>query len=201
MNRLLCGSGRCGSSLVMQMLHAGGVEVVGHAPYFEPKETMWHQFNVEWLIKQTGVVKLLDPIPALFKFPPGEYRTIWLTRNTKEQAKSILKFTMNEREVPKEDQDLDKIERNILFQHRVNNEALCQLGPVYTLPFKQLLMDSRGTAQRILEYFLLEGNVDRMVEVVQDRPVEALPDMDLEDDLIEEYDQKSSQDGNRADAR
>lgn len=201
MIRLVCGSGRCGSSLAMQMLQAGGVEVVGHGPYFEPKETVWHQFDVDWLIKQAGVVKLLHPIPAIYKFPPGEYRSIWLTRCIKDQAKSILKFTMAEHMVPEEDQDLGKIELDLFNESRVNNEALCQLGPMYTLPFDHLLTDPRGTARRMLEYFSLEGDVDKMACVVQDRPVESLPDMSLEDKLIEEYDQKSSQDGDRTNSR
>ena len=42
---LICGHGRCGSSLVMQMLAAGGVKCAGKYPDFEPDEVIPARFS------------------------------------------------------------------------------------------------------------------------------------------------------------
>ena len=91
---LVCGLGRCGTSMVMQMLAAGGVAVTGAAPAHERDETL-RLGSAEaqaWLRAQTGrAVKLLDPhrngvpddVPAI---------TIWLNRNLDDQAASHFKM-------------------------------------------------------------------------------------------------------------
>jgi len=198
MIRLVCGSGRCGSSLVMQMLYAGGVQVVGtnDLVYFEAPESVWHQFSTDWLLKQTGVVKLLHPIPTAFNFPPDKYRSIWLTRDFKEQAKSLVKLSIKDYGEPVEGREalLNRYERDVVDENRWNVEALSRMGEVNVYPFESILSDPRMSAKWFLSHFELDGDVDKMVSVVQARPSIALPDMTLEDKLLEQ-DKISSQVG------
>jgi len=88
---MVCGLGRCGSSLVMQMLAAGGVPVTGDAPAYEDDCTLP---PVDWsAIAERGgtafkFLTLQDtPIPMGF---PGI--AIWLDRDKKEQAASQAKL-------------------------------------------------------------------------------------------------------------
>ena len=182
---LVCGSGRCGSSLVMQMLDAGGVSVVGSGPYYEPVETIWHDFNADWLSQQTGVVKLLYPIPAVAKFNPGDYRVIWLTRDKDQQAKSFLKFAMHMRKIPKEDQDVKAIAKDMIEEERVCLNALEKLGRLMILSFEHIITEPCEAAGKILDFFQVDGDVERMITEVHKRDTLSLPDMTLEDNLIE----------------
>lgn len=92
------GLSRCGTSLTMQMLQAGGLPCAGNWPSFEPPETTGHaqadnMFDLVWLNGQRGqAMKWLDPyrwapLPSSVPFV-----VIWLTRNAKQQAKSQAKF-------------------------------------------------------------------------------------------------------------
>lgn len=87
---LVCGFGRCGSSLVMQMLHQGGMRVGGEWPTFED-ERATREAGGEWIDEYEGAaVKVLDP--EEWTPPPGrDYRAVWLDRDRKEQAKSWVK--------------------------------------------------------------------------------------------------------------
>lgn len=93
---IVSGLGRCGSSLVMQMLAAGG------HPVFEPEEALPPAYeNVaalglpqrhEFLQRAHGTaLKVLDP--HKFRLPAiHHYRVIWCDRDPREQAKSQMKF-------------------------------------------------------------------------------------------------------------
>lgn len=91
---LVAGLGRCGTSLMMQMLEAGGAPVVGNWPAYEPGLIQGLPFNAEkWSAVVRGrSVKALDP--HRWQPPRGEdYRIIWLDRHPGEQARSVLKFS------------------------------------------------------------------------------------------------------------
>lgn len=88
----VCGHGRCGSSLVMQMLAAGGMAVTGRWPSFEDGRVLL-QYDPATFVAAFGghAVKILD----LHKFhlPAGpEYRFLWLDRTPSEQAASHVKL-------------------------------------------------------------------------------------------------------------
>jgi len=88
----VCGFGRCGSSLVMQMLAAGGIATTGDYPAFEDDRMNFTAFDLRWLAEQRGrAVKILDPhkVPE-FKSVP--HIAIWIDRDPREQAKSHAKF-------------------------------------------------------------------------------------------------------------
>jgi hypothetical protein len=91
---IVCGFGRCGTSLVMQMLAAAEIPTTGRYPAFEAEQTNPIGFDGEWLAQQAGkAVKVLDPHRPEIKFVRGPaYRVILLERNRRQQALSQLKL-------------------------------------------------------------------------------------------------------------
>jgi hypothetical protein len=88
---LVCGFGRCGTSLVMQMLDTGGVPVIGRAPAYE--EMVPPGAGVDyWRENFSGrAMKLLDP--QRHRPPAGlDYRILWLDRDFHQQALSQVKL-------------------------------------------------------------------------------------------------------------
>ncbi len=83
---VVAGHGRCGSSLVMQMLDKGGIITTGEYPAFEDEK---YQGTGEKL-PIGKAVKIIDPHE--FMPPSGNIRWIWLDRDHKQQAKSTVKF-------------------------------------------------------------------------------------------------------------
>lgn len=94
-NRIICvtGSSRSGTSLVMRMLHRGGVPVVADEwTSYEDQRANWLPQEHAWLAECVGkAVKILEPLKAQ---PPMSYAYdfVFMTRNPVEQAKSQLKF-------------------------------------------------------------------------------------------------------------
>jgi hypothetical protein len=85
---IVAGLGRCGSSLVMQMLHAGGFTCVGDFPSFEVPDAQ--KPTPAFIASCAGkAVKVLDPQRVGL---PGDVRVIWMQRDISQQAKSHAKF-------------------------------------------------------------------------------------------------------------
>ncbi len=91
---LVCGLGRCGTSLCMSMLEAGGVPVCGKYPAYEDDCILRDQISAgEILFLYAGkAVKWLDPKLHPRDHLQGMAAIIWLSRDPKEQAKSQLKM-------------------------------------------------------------------------------------------------------------
>lgn len=91
---LVAGLGRCGTSLVMQMLRAAGVPVAGRAPAFEDIPVAPSGVDVDWLNAQRGrAVKWIDPVVTPIPNPEDwRYRVIFLNRDAEQQAMSQLKL-------------------------------------------------------------------------------------------------------------
>lgn len=86
---VVSGYGRCGTSMVMQMLSAGGIECIGPFPAFEVDEVK-HAVSESFIRLAAGrAVKVLDPHRVGL---PGDVRVIWLGRNHEQQAMSQAKF-------------------------------------------------------------------------------------------------------------
>ena len=91
----VCGFGRCGSTMVMAMLHAGGVPPVDGAmsgSYEVPAMIGAQAADVLAGLDLAGrSVKLLDMARDV-RLPSAEWRFVWLDRDADEQAKSSVKF-------------------------------------------------------------------------------------------------------------
>jgi len=89
---VVAGMGRCGTSLMMQMLDAMGVSCIGSWPDYETDHSSIAGFDAAWFSTLHGqAIKILDPtnLPAL-NMP--NHVVVWMDRDPKEQAKSQVKF-------------------------------------------------------------------------------------------------------------
>lgn len=85
------GLGRCGTTMVMQMLQAAGVPCAGTYPAFEDVPVTPSAVDHEWLAQQAGrAVKWIDPTVTRVRHANGA--AIFLSRDPAEQAKSQLKM-------------------------------------------------------------------------------------------------------------
>lgn len=85
------GLGRCGTTMVMQMLQAAGVPCAGTYPAFEDIPVSPSGVDHVWLNQQGGkAVKWIDP--TVTKVRHGNGAAIFMTRDPAEQAKSQLKM-------------------------------------------------------------------------------------------------------------
>ena len=91
---IVAGFGRCGTSLVLQMLHLAGVDCHGDWPSFEQdRRQSISEFDGAWLAEQGGrAVKVLDPHAPSVDLSMTTARTIWLDRDPVQQANSQAKM-------------------------------------------------------------------------------------------------------------
>ena len=185
---LVAGLGRCGSSLVMQMLAAAGVPTIGTFPAFEDDLNMRLpalDAQREFVERCAGkAVKLLDP--QLHAPPIGlEYRTIFLTRHPVEQAKSMLKLlgTRNDRKARRA---MEHVVRRDTGRAR---EAVIRIGDGRCLyiSFENLIHDPDHSARSIAVWVGLDRrqplDVEVMARCVRRRAASCLPYM-LELELL-----------------
>jgi hypothetical protein len=155
---VVSGFGRCGTSLVMQMLAAGGVPCLGRFPSYESSEA----------VGPGQAVKILDPqraVPIPYAIPTTA-RVIWIDRDIKEQAASLAKFIAALSMLP-----VGRDERRRLA-HSLRSDrphALRALGSRQTLmlSFEGLLSSPTTQADRILRF--VGGSFDAAVAARQVR--------------------------------
>lgn len=85
---------RGGSSMVMQVLHAGGMDCLGRGPAFEPNQLAPPSEGLkpaDWLADVPGAVKLLEPHRWTSAGKVARL-AIWLDRDSVIRAKSCLRF-------------------------------------------------------------------------------------------------------------
>lgn len=185
----VAGLGRCGTTMVMTMLDAGGFPVTGPRPAYEPSER-WvaGRPDMEWLNQQGGrAVKWIDPTRHL-SLPgrlPVRPVVILLTRNAVEQAKSQCKLIKadcghmtlgrhavramarsNRRDVP------------------VMRAALRASAHVHEWAFEDFLQNpwwgARALARLVGEHFNADFNTESACRAVIERSPLCLPDMRME---------------------
>ncbi|WP_337846840.1 hypothetical protein [Sphingomonas sp.] len=181
---LVAGFGRCGSSLVMQMLHAGGMPCDGTFPDFEAISLHLMSHDA-WIARTRGrAVKVLDP--HLYPPPVGpDYRTIWLTRDPSEQARSALKLIGG----PDTRHARRAFARSYVKDRRKAIQALMKADAhragILELSFEAIIREPLRVASSIAAFVGIEGRVPvaQMAKCVIPRPVTCLPFM-LERQLI-----------------
>lgn len=86
---VVSGLGRCGSTMVMKMLDAGGLPVIGNKVSYEDMRCIEVTKASKWLEEAQGHgIKILD---IQRQSLPGEfqYKVIWVRRDFKQQAKCL----------------------------------------------------------------------------------------------------------------
>lgn len=188
---IVSGFGRCGSSLTMQMLAAGGVPCVGEWPAYEDQRSSPLNLDIEWLgALNDCAVKLLDPhvAPRL----PKIAAVIWLDRDPAQQAASALKF------MAAMCSGIDQgrqARRAMAASYRADRAAAhAALGIGATPPAVDALkitfefmiarpMEAASAITRFVERLGYQVDIDAMASVVVRRTTRCLPYM-LEEQLL-----------------
>lgn len=187
---LVSGFGRCGSSLVMQMLEAAGLPMTGEYPAFEDMIATDLDASLDkWLRRDGAAVKLLDP--QRHNGPRGiPCRVIWLDRDPTEQAKSQLKFG---RLLGIPGWNSTSVAALAASYRKDRPEAVKRLSTwategMITMTFESIITQPDAAAE-MLNAFLQTNCAHQMADIVRPRPVQALPDLGLELSLIAEREQ------------
>lgn len=183
---LVCGFGRCGSSMVMQMLAAGGMATVGRGPAYEDDRAGERPIDAAWMVSLAGsAVKVLDPHVTRPPIGPS-YRVIWMERNEREQAKSQAKFLRMMAGV-----ELGRHEvRAFAASYRRNMPEVDALfraisAKVLRLRFEQVLANPERAALQIVGHLGTALDIRAMTAAVINRMPQCRPDLSIELSLVE----------------
>ena len=185
---MVCGHGRCGSSLVMQMLHAGGYPCFGEGPGFEPEEVSFDRDPVTLLPLIDGkAAKILDPQRT--EWPDlMNARVIWLDRDRTEQAKSQVKFLC---QVAGIDVPQGTAKRFSQSYGPDTARAMGAFWDIGILPlrvrFESILMFRYEEARRIADHVGGNLDIEAMAGVVIGRHPACRPDIAIELHLIDQW--------------
>lgn len=176
MTIIVAGLGRCGSSLVMQMLAAAGVKCAGEPPLYEHEDTVQGaHLSAAWFA-QFGAVKLL--MPTLYNIDrAADISFVWMDRNPAEQSRSQIKYMRGV--VPDiyagvPEPRLLEIYRAELARFRRESLAVVDRFPHIYATFEEALRDPKRIAGR----FGLDR--DAMASVIVPRSPACRPDMAIE---------------------
>lgn len=176
---LVAGLGRCGSSLVMQMLAAGGMATVGTFPDFEIEDVA-HLLPSEprrWVDLCAGkAVKLLDPQRCRPPVGP-DYHAIWLRRDATEQGRSMLKLIG----LPDTRENRRRMAGSIRRDGPRAKLALIAANAhhhgILEISFEAIILDPTAAVRDIADYLGRDLNRGAMLACIRQRPAWCLPDM------------------------
>lgn len=195
---LVTGFGRCGSSLVMQMLHAGGVDCTGTYPAFEDPAGgfggPFHRGNVAAAAGFAGkAIKVLDPQEG--RLPPGlPYRAIWCRRDFREQARSQVKLLRMVMGVPAGREEARRFERSYAsdLPKAINSLRSAGIRRFMDVRFEDTLASPQRIARELAVWCELPAEAaPKMAAAVRRRSPECAPGMDMELSLMEAGDASS----------
>lgn len=184
------GCGRCGSSLIMQMLDAGGVRCTDAYPAYEDVR-LNHRLQARPALHTDGAVKILT---YLFEQDPTFVERscptdwIWVHRDFGEMAKSQVKFLVLVTGIPMPADE--QVAAAAGFRAQVEAESLrwpplLSEGPHrrLTVSFENTLADPLGTALAIEQFLGRSLDLVQMARRVRPRAPQCLTGL-LEDDLL-----------------
>ena len=155
---IVTGLGRCGSSLVMDMLSKSGIPMLGNAQY-PSYELNSNSFGIlDSLIVEKNIandknyaVKILHP-PYLDRINLKKYRVILLERNFKQQALSQIKLL----NAMGYQVNLTPFLRLLIKDFKILESQLKYCVSI-TIDFEDLIINPTGSAKRIADFI---GNTD-----------------------------------------
>ena len=177
------GMGRCGSSMVMQMLYCGGMPIdLNKAPwpYVEDARQTTELANQEWVREYYGsALKWLEP--TTFLPPMLPFLTIWLDRDPKQQAKSHVKFNMARGRSDVRRQMNSQSWRRFMEGKKARRPVALKVwrrrGPLLCLEYEQIKSKPLLASKAIAEFLGRDLNVEAMATAVRDKETKCRPDM------------------------
>jgi len=178
----VCGFGRCGSTMAMMMLAAGGLPPVDGCE-LPPHELgsideAWHA------AAQGRSIKLLGPVTEYPITTRVRWRFLWLDRDPVEQARSTIKFVRVFGLAGEADEsDVARVARMARTYRRDRSRMLGKLhglGQVVKLQYELALLDPRRAAQQLRDGLWPALDIDAAAAVVHDRDGRCLPDLSVE---------------------
>lgn len=183
---IVCGLGRCGSSLTMQMLHAAGITCTGRGPAFEAEKGYISTQDPYWLIRQTNkATKIL--LPNLYIFKKAQYKFIWVDRCPTEQAKSTAKFLKYMAPLPCSTQTIDSLIRHYYIDKKSGINQIKKYGPVLFVNFEDIIAFPLKVTATIAEFLGRDLNLIAMTNTVLPRSTECKPNINIEISLMDKY--------------
>ena len=185
---LVAGFGRCGSSLVMAMLKAGGLPVVGHPPVFESSQFGPHSTSETFLKRHDGsILKWLDPTHTILPSSVRGGPVLWLDRDPSDWAESHMKLRNMWYGSPlrRDDPEAHESLRQEV-EHRTISAVtrIAGYGPMERLRFEDILANPTAAAEVLARLFNCFGNLDSdlAAEVVNPRDPACAPAMEFDQD-------------------
>lgn len=187
---VVAGLGRCGSSLMMQMLQAGGMPCCGEFPAFELCEHH-REYPTEWWHQWHGkAVKLLDPHYSPI---PNDvhYVTLWMRRDFYQQAKSQLKFALammgQDWKGRHGKHDIKKMERQLQREDPIARASLSRFSMEQFL-FEDVINNPFVMARKVVQFltpFDLTHGLDAgaMASACRQRSIGCADGLDMEVEL------------------
>ena len=192
---IICGGlGRCGTSLMMRLLHTGGMPVFADnfASYeSELANSLEYPDPKEWMAEVEGkAIKILDIhrmyLPAGYKF-----RMVWMERDLRQQAKSHIKFVGAMYGAGFSDHRESNV-RNLMESLRSDTKKCLRKMeglriPVLIIKFEHLLSHPARDLAKVASFIDCPLNLEKAVQVVKVRSAACAPDIDTELNLIKLY--------------
>jgi len=176
---IVTGLGRCGSSMLMQMLVSGGMESSGGShPMWEDERSNGLPATRDWLYECGGkVVKILNP--HHFRPPMNiKAKIIWLDRDTNAQTDSWRKWGLATQAFGPKKRMLSRGEIRHLVRERRKKGKLYmrKVGGLgfLSLKFEDVLTLPKLAARQMNEFLQLDLDTELMAAVVYPRGPECL---------------------------
>lgn len=188
---IVAGLGRCGTTLLMNMLAAGGMECAGFVPAYEDERSSDGPLDREWFASLSGrAIKVLNPH---HNPPPKDVPSvaIWLDRNPKDQARSQAKLVHLLAGMPMPDRaHMLRWRKGLTTERMEAREALRKHSQiVLTLAFETVLQSPANAAWMLADGLKRWAALDAkaMAAVVRPRSPVCAPDLAVETALLRQF--------------
>jgi hypothetical protein len=181
---IVSGFQRCGSSLVMQMLAAGGMPIF-HDPSmgYPAFETQINMRGGPLDAYDGRALKWLEPLHLMPEKSGVEIQTIWMTRDHLQQAKSAVKFMTHVMGMRVRTSTTRKIMRSYDRDEAASIRAWERRGLVLIVDFETVLRMPASVASTVAQFIGRELDIAAMVGQVKARDASCLPYL-LEAELV-----------------
>lgn len=180
---LVCGLGRCGSSLTMQMSHVGGLKVGGIPPYYEGLPA-GADITAAWAEEHAGGAwKWLDVHRGSLE-AGANVVAVWCDRNVHEMAQSQVKFARIKWKL-RGPSSIKPLKMALEADRRASLRILKDV-PLHTMWFEKTLKDPQMAAERLAAFLGEHGielDAEAAASVVRRRSARCAKGLKIEDSM------------------